>query len=156
MSDAMKCDQPPDESAAEDAADRAPELTIPALALVVIASGEIEAAREFAARHFTPAEIVVIAPEAASPEAFLAARGVLDRRLAEGELAVALPLGDDPALIATLIRDAHSRDVAAVAIALGGRVPLARFPVGPRGFAATHALATLEEWTVARVTRRPL
>ncbi|HEX8733618.1 MAG TPA: metallophosphoesterase [Ktedonobacterales bacterium] len=155
MSDAMTREEPTGESAVGEEV-TAPELTIPALALVVIASGDIATAREFAARHFTPAEIALVAPEVASPEAFLAARGVLDRRLAEGELAVALPLGDDPALIATLIRDAHSRDVSAVAIALGGAVPLARFPVGPRGFAAAHALASLEAWTAARVTRRPL
>lgn len=155
MSDAMTRDEPPGEPTA-GGADTAPELTIPALALVVIASGDIAEARTFAARHFTPAETVLIAPEAVSPEAFLAARGVLDHRLAEGDLATALLIGDEPALTATLVRQAHSRDVAAVAIVLGGAIPLARFPIGPRGFAEAHALATPEDWAAARVTRRPL
>jgi protein phosphatase len=134
----------------------APELPIPALALVVIASAEIEAARAFAARHFTPAEVVMIAPEAASAEAFQAARGIIARRLRDGQLAAAMVFSDEPTIFAALAHQAHHFDVAPVAVRLGDAIPLARFPAGPHSYAKAYTLAAPEEWTAARVTRRPL
>ena len=134
----------------------APELTIPALALVVIASHAAETAQRFAARHFAPAEVVSVVTERLAPAEFAAARLSLSRRLADGLLAVALIHSDDAELIASLARLAHHHDVAPVAVTLGEWPAVARFPIGPRGFTAAHELATPATWEAARIVRAPL
>lgn len=131
-------------------------LTIPALALVVIASGEAEVAQTFAARHFSPDEVVEVESADVDAEAFEAARDSIDRRLAAGHLAVAVVHVNDAMLSISLARLAHHHDVAAVAITLGQQIPAARFPVGPRSYEATHTLATPEEWEAVQVIRQPL
>lgn len=131
-------------------------LTIPALSLVVIASGEVEAAQTFAARHFSPDEVVEVEPADVNAEAFEAARDSIDRRLAAGHLAAAVVHANDAMLSTSLARMAHHHDVAAVAITLGQRIPATRFPVGPRSYEAAHWLATPEDWEAAEVFRQPL
>lgn len=134
----------------------APEATIPALALVVVASREPAVAQAFVGRHFTPEEVTTIEPEELAPVAFAEARLRLAHRLAEGLLAVALIHHENAALTTTLARLAHHHDVAPVAVTLGEGLPLARFPVGPHGYAAVHPLATPAQWLTARIIRQPL
>ncbi len=143
---------------ADAAVPERPELTVtvPALSLVVIASRDASAARTLAATQFSPEEVVAIEPEPVSLEAFEVARIRFTRRLADGVLCVALIHGDDPALTATLARMAHYQNVAAVALILGQDIPLARFPISPHSYAATHLLASPEEWEAARIVREPL
>lgn len=133
-----------------------PTLTIPALALVVIACREAEVAEVFVARHFTAAEVVLVTPEAVSPEEFEAARFSITRRLADGALTAAVVSHDDASLSAALARLAHHYDVSPVAVILGHEIPLARFPLGARGYAAAHTLATPAECEAAQVIRQPL
>lgn len=137
-------------------AQAAPELTIPALALVVIASGTIEDAQAFAARHFSPAETVLVEPTAFEQDDIGETRGALARRLADGQLTVALIHHDDATLTAALARMAHHYDVSPIAVTLGHAIPLARFPIGPRSYEAVHPLATVAQWEAAHVRRAPL
>ncbi len=132
-----------------------PTVTIPALALVVLASQSEATAQLFAERHFAPDEIFSIAPESTDPEAFEEARIDIGRRLADGLLAVAIVSHPDADLASALARVAHHFDVAPVAILLGGDIPTARFPIGPRGYASAETLAP-EALETARVDRHPL
>ena len=138
------------------APDRAPEVVIPALALVVIASRPAEAAQAFAARHFSPAEVVSVESEGVASPAFAAARLRIAQRLSDGLLTVAVIGSDAADLSAALARLAHHHDVAAVALTLGREIAAARFPLGPRSYEAAHALLTPREWLTTRVIRQPL
>ena len=122
-------------SAAEP--ERTPAVTIPALALVVIA-GEARDVEAFAARWFTPEEVTRVDGEVTG-----AARRRIERRLEEGKLvAVALThyASDQPVALARL---AHYTDVAPIALLLDNQAewPGARFPIGPHGFEQAHHLA---------------
>lgn len=116
---------------------RIPAVTIPEMALVVIA-GEAHDVATLAARWFASEEVTRVDGELTE-----AARRRIERRLAEGKM-VAAPLldhaGDLPLLLARL---AHVSDVAPVALLLdnGTEWPPARFPVGPHGFERVHHLA---------------
>jgi protein phosphatase len=140
----------------EQAAQPAPELVIPALALVVVASQPGDAAQAFAARHFTAAEVVSVEAEAVAPAEFEAARLRISRRLDDGLLTVAVIGGVAADLIAALARLAHHYDVAPIGVTLGRALPVARFPLGPRSYEAAHALLTPAQWLAARVIRQPL
>ncbi|HEX8981206.1 MAG TPA: hypothetical protein VF792_00420, partial [Ktedonobacterales bacterium] len=130
-------------------------VTIPALALVVLASHTEATAQNFAERHFAPDEIFSIAPESADPAAFEEARINIGRRLADGLLTATVIANPDAGSTSTLARLAHHYDVAPVAILLGDGISSARFPIGPRGYASAEILApaALEK---ACVVRQPL
>src|SRR6185437_5079211 len=125
--------------------DPTPEVVIPALAMVVIASRPAEAAQTFAARHFSPEEVVSVESAGVASEAFEVARFSIAQRLSDGLLTVAVIGGDSADLSAALARLAHHHDVAPVALTLGREIAAARFPLGPRSYAAAHALAP-HEW----------
>ncbi|HEX8995265.1 MAG TPA: metallophosphoesterase [Ktedonobacterales bacterium] len=131
-------------------------ITIPALALVVVASGEVEVAEAFAARHFADEETIRVEAGAFEPGDFEETRAAIARRLIAGQLTVAVIHADDAELTAALARMAHHYDVAPVAVTLGRAIPLARFPLGPRGYAAAHPLVAPAEWEATRITRVPL
>lgn len=134
-----------------DGAQAGPELTIPALALVVIASRSAEVAQAFAARHFAQDMLLSVAPETLG-----VARDTLARWFVEGMLSVAVVHSDDEALISALARVAHQHDVSPIAVTLGREFPTARFHLGPRGYDAVYALATPAEWEATQVIREPL
>lgn len=132
-----------------------PTVTIPALALVVLASQSEATAQTFAERHFAPDEFIPIAPESADPEAFEGARIAIGRRLADGLLTGAVISRPDAGLTSILARMAHHYDVAPIAILLGDGVPAARFPIGPRGYASAETLAPAA-WETTHILRQPL
>jgi protein phosphatase len=124
------------EARGEVAGKRSPVITIPALALVVIA-GEAQDVDAFAARWFASEEVTRI-----DRDTIEEARRRIERRLAEGKLtAVALPghMSDQAVALAHL---AHIYDVAPVALLLDESMGWtgARFPVGPHGFEQVYHL----------------
>ena len=128
--------------------ERVSAVTIPALALVVIA-GEAHDVDRFTARWFAPEEVTRLDGDAAGD-----ARLRIERRLMEGKLAVAILTGhasDQPLALARL---AHANDVTPVALLLhdGAEWLGSRFPIGPHGFERVLRLPSQG----APVTREPL
>jgi protein phosphatase len=133
-----------DDAEVDTAAERAPAVTIPALALVVIA-GDVAEVAALAGRWFTEEEIAHLD---AGPLDEL--NHPLARRLAAGKLAVTVLGGvaarssDLPARLAQL---AHWKNVAPVALLVGApSASLAsRFPPGRRGFEAVHHVTRMTQ-----------
>jgi diadenosine tetraphosphatase ApaH/serine/threonine PP2A family protein phosphatase len=123
-------------------------VTIPALALVVIA-GEAQDVEAFTARWFAPEEVTRLDDDAVGE-----ARPRIERRLAEGKLAAAIVTSHTSDLPIALARLAHANDVTPVALLLHDSEEWlgSRFPMGPHGFEQVLRLPAQG----APVTREPL
>ena len=128
----------------EDATERRQAVTIPALALVVIAGDEAEV--EALARRWFSADEIIHLDSGPLDEL----HHPLARRLAAGMLTVA-PLTGGAAreadLPARLAQAAHWRHVAPVALLVGETRawPASRFPLGRRGYEAVHHVTRVTE-----------
>lgn len=128
--------------------EQAAAVTIPALALIVIA-GDAQDVDVFTARWFTPEEVTHLNGEDVGE-----ARRRVEQRLAEGKLAAVTLASDASDQPLALARLAHANDVAPIALLLDGGAewPGPRFPTGPHGFEGVHHLLS----DGAPVTREPL